>query len=152
MGFRYYDWECTACGDVFPFLTWVNHGEEPPRQQVMRCASRGIACGQLTVCERRISLTAPYMGEREWAPMVAGGSFDTMGQRPVRDLPELRDNAEPGEVREHFQSAEFKDAKTQRVEQRKHNAMKRKRAQLMREGKRFNLRRKEDRLPGDPRI
>lgn len=153
MGFRYYDWECTCCGHVFAALTWVDSGGDPPRTAVLNCPPcREVGCTAATLCERRISCPAPYMGERQWHPLVAGGSFDTMGVKPVRELPELRDNAEPGEVREHFRTAEFRDAKAERAEQRKVNALKKRRVALQREGKSFNLRRSEDRLPGDPRI
>lgn len=150
MGFRYYDWECPLCSAVFPALTWVDFDSNPPAMEMRPCT----ACGAESLCSRRISCPAPYRGEAQWHPMVAGGSFDTMGVKPTRALPQPTQEqlGDVGALREHFRSPEWRDAKAQRAEQRQHNALKRKRTALAQQGKTFNLRRSEDRLPGDPKI
>lgn len=150
MGYRYYDWECTHCGDVSARLCWVPHGEGPPSGIKDYCQR----CDDLVDVERLISAPAEYMGEKPWAPMVAGGKFDTTGHAPVRQLPDPPSGAmsDPAALREHFRSPEWKDAKAQRAEQTAHNRTKRERTRKMQQGQSFNLRRSEDRLPGDPKI
>lgn len=99
--FRLYDFECLECGNIQEILVDTPRGESPSKITQGDCET----CEATTSFERRLSLPAPYMGERVLNPVMHGGRFDTAGMRDLPDLPDL-----PGETERQAKVAAKIDA------------------------------------------
>lgn len=146
---RLYDWECQSCHDIGEDLVEVPSGELPPMLWDLYCP----------VCDKqqrhRRMLPAPHPAGPDinpCSPMVNGGRFDTTGMRQLPGLPDLPPSAERSadNYRALFATPEHKDALQERRARKAENAARKRRADLIRQGKSINMR--SARLPGDPKI
>ena len=152
--FRNYDWECPACGYYFERMVKYDQGDPAPvlLGDVEDLDTTCPNCGEDAIAaERLISLIAEVHCDKDLSPQVAGGKFDTMGQRQVprpKDVGFLPDHASYEEARTHVSRPEFKEWKAERNAVRKENKVKRTRLAAKRRGENVNFR--KDKLPGDP--
>ena len=144
--FRNYDWQCSKCDSVKEFLVEFPQGDKPPKVIIEQCAP----CQKETKMTRCLVLPSKYMGETVVNPMVAGGRFDTVGQRKLPDLPQMPEGLNASGKKDFFNSKEFQSAKKRRESVKKQNKAKQKRADLIRKGANINMR--NDKLPGDPNV
>lgn len=143
---RLYDWECTKCGAKREALVLVPHGAAPPKTQPLPCTC--VASQKDTKHRRLLSRPAQYLGERPLNVVMRGGSCDTMGYKPLPDLPEFPDNGSADDFCDFVQRPEYKEAKKQRAAVERENRTKRKRAAALKRGDIKSMRHCP--LPGDP--
>lgn len=144
--FRNYDWQC-SCGETVQFMVQFPTGDRPVAQLGLWCGT----CQAVTVHDRLISLTAPYMGEKMLNPMVSGGKFDTMGMASLPKIPDaLPSSATWSDYKDRWQSKEWKEFKKETASVKKQNRQKQKRAAAIKRGENINMR--TCKLPGDPKI
>ena len=145
---RRYDWECQDCGQTMEHMLCIPEGQTPVRCVGLRCQ----VCRQVTVHRRLISMPAEYHGERVRSPMVAGGRFDTMGQKALPALPSAPAGYDGSAAANKalFRSPEWREARKERAARQAENKMKQARAAAIEAGANINMR--TCRLPGDPRL
>lgn len=146
--FRFYDWDCHACGTTHEALLWVAGGGVPSRTADLLCP----ACGQHGKHTRIVSMPAKLLSDRPLNPLVRGGSYDTMGYQEAPALPDhpLGEAATARDWKDHFHSPEWKNAKAEVTEVNRRNKQKRKRAAALKRGENINMR--VDRCVGDPKV
>lgn len=96
--FKQRDWACPECEHVFGALVDVPSKEKVPLHSEQECPE----CGFEGLCELRLSLPSPYMGEIVLNPNINGGNFDTMGKKRAPALPEYAPIVEHGEKIQSF--------------------------------------------------
>ena len=145
MPYRYFDWECTRCGITHSPLTWVVHGEDPPNKHPHVCP----VCEVETRHVRLMSMPAKYTYDKPYAPIVAGGKFDTAGWRRPPKLPELPSDACYDQAKDFFNSKQHRESVKERMDVIQQNKVKQQRAKAIEAGGNVDLR--TNPLPGDPK-
>lgn len=142
--FRLYDWKCRKCGSVQESVVQFKTGEAPPSQTLLPCE----VCGD-RYHNRLPPRTVAHVGRR-FAPLVAGGSFDTAGKKSLTPLPQIPEGASDNysAMKDFFNTKEYKEVKAHRKEEKRRNQQKQVRADLVRKGESIDIRRFK--LPGDP--
>lgn len=148
---RLFDYACRLCGYEAEYL--VEDGAPSTHDTCKICLRKGWL-------DRRLSLPAPYTGERVLNPMIRGGTHDTCGFERPPPMPAL-----PGEaytktdkgthvnrdaLLDRRNSKEYQEWSKARSAVVKRNEAKRQRAKLIEQGAPINMRR--DKLPGDPKV
>ncbi len=158
MTYRLFDFECQQCGITQERLAWVDIASPKAVSVTKYIRADCVKCGEETKHTRVISLPAPYYGERDYAPSVTGGRFDTNGyervERPkehdLRDCYDLTNPEKRDKAQEIVTSKSYREFKRERIQLAKRNKAKRDRARAIERGERINLRSKSNQLPGDP--
>ena len=146
--YRLYDVECSDCLCRYERLVDVPGGGTPPRTFEAQCD----VCEEVSEHEVMLSCPAPYMGESVYNPHVRGGDFDTLGNAPVPELPDLPKGVDSNSdnYKQLWSTPEWKEARAEIKEVNRCNAHKRKRAAALHRGENINMRR--DKCAGDPKI
>lgn len=79
---KLYDWQCRNCENIDEYFIEPDDGFVPSFA-VFHCA----ACESECVHQRIMSRPAQYLSDRIMTPKVYGGARDTMGYRPLPELP-----------------------------------------------------------------
>lgn len=79
------DFQCRKCQSVSEELIILREGDRRPKQRIAYC----MPCNEETEQDAIMGLPAPYMGEKVCNPEMYGGECDTMGFKPMPDLPDL---------------------------------------------------------------
>ena len=171
---RLYDWDCRRCGAIGEHLVRVDSGTAPPKESTLPCP----ACNQDTPHERRLSLPAPYLGEKVHNICVYGGSNDTMGYKALPKLPKVpgadnvnrkfneylaqgaspkdayrdtwKDTPDLADYNSVCNKPEVREIEKERSRIMKENIKKRERARALKSGANINMR--QDKCAGDPVI
>lgn len=140
---RLFDWKCQNCDEEREETIEYPQGDQAPRVLRMVCS----ACRSIRDHDRLLSRGADYT-PRPMAPMVSGGSFDTVGNKPLTPLPLLPNDCRLSDARDFFQTRTYKEVKEKRTAEKGENRMKQWRAGLIKKGDNIDMR--TDKLPGDP--
>lgn len=76
-----FDWECSSCEAVSEAAV----DRPAPATLLIECGSCGVECEH----KRLPPLTAKYLADRSFSPLVKGGQFDTAGFKPAPAMPTI---------------------------------------------------------------
>jgi len=141
-----FDLQCSSCGHIAEHFV-LHRG---PKMFHVECDE----CGE-TVSHVKCPVQKPafYLGDRPRAPMVAGGSVDTVGaKRPEVSMPEMSDAQleTTAGVQDFYRSKHWKEYEKSNAATKKENAAKKERARLIKSGANIDMR--SNPLPGDPKF